>query len=143
MPSQCVRFQRQYQAPPQRLFALFSDHERFGKLLGAPCTRIKSAPEGSDPNGVGSVRRIAGGPVAIEETIVTSEAPTLIEYRVTRGGPLRNHFGRIQFNPQEGGGTELVYTIAFDPLLPLTGPAITWVLEQALGRALCRVSRHV
>lgn len=143
MPSQRVSFKRQFQAAPPRVFALFADHERFGKLLGAPCRRIQESPHHDDPNGVGSVRRIAGGPAAIEETVITCDTPTLIEYTVTRGGPLKNHFGRIQFSRLPDGGTRLIYTIDFDPLFPFTGPAITWTLQQAIGRALNRVPRHV
>lgn len=143
MPSQRVRFCRQYDAPPQRVFALFANHERFGKLLGAPCKRVKDAPHGDDPNGVGSVRRIAGGPAAFEETVLTCDTPELIEYTVTRGGPIKNHNGRIEFNTAGNGRTQVTYTIEFDPRVPLTGPAIACALDQLIGRALGRVPRHV
>lgn len=143
MPSQRVRFRRQYDAPPQRVFALFANHERFGKLLGAPVKRVQDAPHGDDPNGVGSVRRIASGPAAFEETVLTCEAPELIEYTVTRGGPVKNHHGRIEFTTAGDGGTQVIYTIEFDPRVPLTGRTIAFALGQAIGRALDRVPRHV
>lgn len=143
MPGQRVRFRRQYEAPPRRVFALFADHERFGKLLGVPCRRIKTAPHDDNPNGVGSVRRIANGPAAFEETVLVCDAPKLIEYTVTRGSPLKNHHGRIEFNAVTGGNTQVTYTIEFDALIPLTGTAITVALNQLIGRAMNRVPRHV
>lgn len=143
MPSQRVRFHKYYDAAPQQVFALFADHERFGKLLGVLVKRIKDARDGGDLNGVGSVRRLANGPAAFEETVLTCEAPDLIEYAVTRGGPIKNHHGRIEFSSSKDGGTEVTYTIDFDPRLPLTGHAIAFVLDQAIGRALNRVPRLV
>lgn len=143
MPSQRVRLQRQYDVPPPRVFALFADHERFGKLLGAPCARIKDAPDGNDPNGVGSVRRVASGPAAFEETVLVCEEPRLIEYTVSRGGPIKNHRGRIEFNPLADDRTQVTYTIEFDARIPLTGTAITLLLNQVIGRAMNKVPRHV
>lgn len=143
MPNQRVRFQREYEAPPRQVFALFADHERFGKLLGAPCKRIKNAPDGDDPNGVGSVRRVANGPAAFEETVLVCEPPKLIEYTVTRGGPIKNHRGRIEFNTTANNGTRVTYTIEFDPRVPLTATAINLMLNKVIGRAMNRVPRHV
>lgn len=139
MPRQRVVFKKQYPQPPDQVFPLFADHHRFGKLLGAPIKRIKDAPAGTDPNGVGSVRRIAGGPFAFEETVLTAEPLELIEYTVSRGGPIKNHLGRIEFRPTKNGGTALHYTIEFDGRIPGSGKVIAGVLRTLIGRALDRV----
>lgn len=143
MPSQRVRFDKHYDVSPEQVFALFADHERFGKLLGVPCRRIEDAPHGDDANGVGSVRRVGNGPTAFEETVLTCEAPNLIEYTVTRGSPIKNHHGRMAFSAGKNGGTQLTYTIEFDPRVPLTGALVVFALNQFIGRALDRVPQQV
>lgn len=142
MPSQRVRLTRHYAEPPAAVFPLFADHARFGALLQAPIRRIQDGP-GADPNGVGSVRRIGIGPPAFEETVTRCEAPTRIEYRVTRGSPLKNHHGRIEFAPGADGGTELTYTIDFDPRIPGTGGLLAAVLRTLIGRGLRRVPGQI
>lgn len=143
MRGQEIRFREQYEAPPEQVFALFANHERFGKLLGVPVKRVMDAPHDDDPNGVGSVRRIASGFAAFEETILTCEPPKLIEYTVSRGGPIKNHHGRLEFSAAANGDTQLAYTIRFTARVPLTGSAIALALDQLIGRALKRVPRHL
>lgn len=142
MSRQRVQFHSHFQAPPAEVFALFADHRRFGQMLGAPVRRIRDAP-GEDPNGVGSIRRIALGPAAFEETVLTFEPPTLIEYTVTRGSPLKNHHGRMAFKAAADGGTELDYHIAFESKLPGMGPVIAMALKAAIGRGLQRAPRFL
>lgn len=132
-----VVFEEFIAAPRERVFAFFADHEKFGRIWGGKFKRIKDAP-GADPNGVGSVRRIPGPGPAFEETIVTFAPPGLIEYQVTRGSPIKNHIGRIEFH-EEAGGTKLRYTIAFEPRIPFTGSLIAGVIRASWCRGLPRV----
>lgn len=136
MPSQEVRLHARVRAPIATVFALFADHERFATLLGGRCTRIKDGV--GDPNGLGSVRRIGPGPLAFEETIVTFEPERRIEYTVTRGSPIKNHLGTIDFR-EDNGSTVVDYVIRFDGKLPWTGSLIASALRAAWQRNSGRV----
>lgn len=123
--------------PVAQLFARLSDHDGLGAILGAPVKRIRVGDDGA--NGVGSVRRVGAGPLALEETVIASEADRLIEYRITRGGfPLRNHHGTLAFS-STATGSRVEWTIRFDSALPLVGHAIAAVLKLAIGRGLRRL----
>ncbi|HUS24718.1 MAG TPA: SRPBCC family protein [Candidatus Binatia bacterium] len=144
MAQQQVVFEEFIAAPREKVFAFFADHEKFGTLFGGKVKRIKDAP-GADPNGLGSVRLIPGPGGAFEETIVSFQAPELIEYRVTRGSPIKNHLGRIEFH-DETAGTKVRYTISFEPRIPLTGSLIAGILRASwcrnLPKAMEQLVRH-
>ncbi len=140
MPKHHVHAQDTVTAPPEKVFALFSDHERVGKLLGAPMTRIKDSPESSDPNGVGSVRRV-GPPIGgFEETVLVSDPHKRIEYTVSKGGPIKNHIGKIVFEPV-GENTQVTYTIDFDSKIPFIGGVIASALQNAIKKGMKKASR--
>lgn len=124
--------------PRRKVFALFADHHRFGKLLGAPVKRIKDSHQ-ADPNGIGSVRRIGIGPVGLEETVTNFEPDSLIEYTITSMSPIRNHLGRIRFEDTPEGKTRVSYTISFEDRLPFTGKVVSAALEQGIRRGIKRV----
>lgn len=128
MPQYEVRLPIRVQAPVSRVFAFFADHEQFATLFGARCRRIRTG-EG-DPNGLGSVRRIGPGALGFDETIIGFEPDRAIDYSITRGGPLKNHLGRIRF-ADEGGATAVDYVIRFDARMPFTGPLLARALETA------------
>lgn len=144
MPRQSVRFEQFFAAPREKVFAWLAEHEQFGRIWPGRTRRIKTAPEGQDPNGVGSVRVVGTWPLAFEETVTDFRAPELIEYRVTKGGPVKNHAGRLRFE-SVAGGTRLDYVIEFDPRIPLTGGLIASYLCGAwrlgIQRAIEDISR--
>lgn len=128
MPQHEVRIHETIQAPRDQVFAFFADHEKFATLFGGTCKRIK---DGSDePNGLGSVRRLGPGPLSFDETIVTFDKPARIEYQVTRGSPIKNHLGSINFM-SVGETTQVDYVIHFDAKIPGTGGFIAWLLGWA------------
>lgn len=108
------------------VFPFFSDHERFGQMVGQPISCLKEGA-GDSPYGVGSVRRI-GLPLGLsfEETITAFEPNHLIEYRVTKGSPVKNHCGTMRFSEREHE-CHLDYHIQFAPRWPIPG----------LGALLC------
>ncbi|MDO6441015.1 SRPBCC family protein [Marinobacter sp. 2_MG-2023] len=129
-----------FNIPRSRVFALFADHHRFGKLLGAPVKRIKDSNQ-ADPNGLGSVRKLGIGPVGLEETITCFEPDLLIEYTITSFSPIRNHLGRIRFEDTPEGLTRVRYRISFDDLVPFTGRLVSAALENAIRRGVRQVPR--
>ncbi|MDO3722849.1 SRPBCC family protein [Marinobacter sp. chi1] len=122
-------------APRDKVFALFADHQRFGQLLGAPIKRIKDSDQ-ADPNGIGSVRKIGFGPVGFEETVLNFEPDSLIEYSITTLSPIKNHVGRICFADTPEGQTRINYTISFEDVVPFTGKMVSSALEQAIRRGI-------
>ena len=88
------------------------------------------------------MRRIGYWPLDFEETVITCDEGKLIEYRVSRGSPLDNHHGRIEFHATEGG-TRVHYSIEFDPKLPYTGFALEQVLKVMIAPAFGRIRRAV
>lgn len=126
MPQHEVRFSLHVDAPPEKVFAFCADHARFASLFGGKAVRIKEGD--SEPNGVGSVRRIGSGLLAFEETIVRYEPRRQIDYTITRGSPLKNHLGQIRFRTSRGG-TEIDYVIRYDARIPFTGGLIGALLR--------------
>ncbi len=130
MPSQTVKLQCHIKASPETVFDYFCDHELFGQIWPGEIKRIKDSDDSENPNGVGSVRQISIGPIKFEETHITCQRPTLIEYTVTRGSPIKNHLGRINILAAEDGSTHIDYSIEFDPRIPCTGGLIASSLKK-------------
>ncbi|WP_404369101.1 SRPBCC family protein [Marinobacter sp.] len=140
MATYSIEIEETFAVSRERAFALFADHERFGKLLGVPVKRITDS-EQADPNGLGSVRRIGIGPIGLEETIIRFEPDSVIEYTVTGMSPLRNHLGRIRFSDANGDQTRISYTISFEDIVPFTGKLVQKALEQGIRKGIRRVPR--
>lgn len=124
----------------EKLFAFLSDHENLTILFPLAIKRVR---DGQDSvNGVGSTRRMSPpvGP-AFEETVTKVVPNSLIEYTITKGSPLKNHYGVMKFYPYEGG-SRLHYTIDFESKLPFTGPAIKLVLEAGLRKGLKKLAKR-
>lgn len=138
MATHTIEIDETFDVPRDRIFALFADHERFGKLLGAPVKRIRDSDQ-ADPNGVGSIRKIGIGPIGLKETVITFEPGSLIEYTVTSMSPIRNHLGRIRFEDAADGRTRVLYTISFEDIVPYTGKLLSLALGQGIRKGIRRV----
>ncbi|MBE0486994.1 SRPBCC family protein [Marinobacter sp.] len=135
-----IEINETFDVPRRKVFALFADHQRFGKMLGAPVKRIKDSDQ-ADPNGLGSVRKIGIGPLSLEETVLNFEPDTLIEYAITSMSPIKNHLGRIRFSETPDGQTQLNYTITFEDIVPFSGKLVSAALEKGLRRGIRRVPK--
>lgn len=140
MATYTIEIDETFDVPRDRVFALFADHERFGKLLGAPVKRIHDSDQ-ADPNGVGSIRKIGIGPIGLKETVITFEPGALIEYTISSMSPIRNHLGRIRFEDAVDGQTRVQYTISFDDIVPYTGKLVSSALDQGIRKGIRRVPR--
>lgn len=123
--------------PVRELFAELADHEQLSRVFGVPVRRIRDGE--SEPNGVGSVRRMGSWPLRLEETVTAIAPQRSIEYRITRGGgPVRNHRGRLEF-ASVGTGSRVTWTIDYDSL-PIVGSAVQAMLSRALERGLAKLA---
>ncbi|MGP4843498.1 SRPBCC family protein [Marinobacter sp. 1Y8] len=139
MAKYSIRIQEQTNVPREKVFALFADHQRFGKLLGAPVKRIRDSDQ-ADPNGVGSIRKIGIGPIGLEETVTLFEQDQRIEYTITSLSPIRHHIGRILFSDVDGQ-TFVDYTIEFEDIVPFSGKVIKAALDQAIRSGMKRIPK--
>ena len=131
---QRLAFVQDFSAPVDRVYAHLSEHENLGPLFGARIERVRDGD--TSRNGVGSVRRLKVGPLPwFEETVTQAVPDQLVEYRITRGSPLKDHVGTMRFTPQ-GDGTRLDYVIAFGAVLPLLDKVIAVGLERNVRTGL-------
>lgn len=142
MPQHQLQFNALIKAPIEVAFAFLADHQNFSALFGGSCRRTKAGQ--GDINGLGSVRTIGPGPLGFDETIVRFDKPQRIEYRITRGGPLKNHHGIVLLK-SVGSQTQMDYRIQFDGKFPLIGGIVAFFLKRAFkaksGKLLARIAR--
>ncbi|WP_188546296.1 SRPBCC family protein [Rhodococcoides trifolii] len=122
-----------FTSPPDTVFAALGEHENLGPLFGAKITRVRDGD--TSRNGVGSTRALKVGPLpAFDETVTTSEPNSLIEYRISKGGILRGHWGKQVLTPTADGGTALDYTVGFDAPLPGLAAVVGKVLTSSISK---------
>jgi hypothetical protein len=119
----------------EKLFNYLKQHENF-QVLFAPA-KVKTIQEGNNGRyDIGSVRRISAFPVPpFEETIVHYEKNKVIEYKITKGTPLKNHHGKMIFSSHDKG-SKLHYTIEFESNIPLVALIVKIALEKKLREGL-------
>ena len=143
MSRQHIEIQQSFNAPVETIFNILTDHESFGKVIATKIQRVVDSKE-ENKNGVGSVRRIFSFPVpAFEETVITFKPNSLMEYVVSKGSPIKNHKGRMEFS-EEGGKTKLSYFIDFDPRLVFTplGTVLKSAIEKPIRQSLEKLSNR-
>ena len=136
-----VHVEQDFDLPVERVFDYLAEHENLGPVFGAKITRIKDGD--TDRNGVGSARLVKVGPLpAVEETVTKVVPNELIEYRITHGGPLRNHVGIMKFSSLPGTGSHLDYRIRVASNIPGLAPVAKTVLTKGIVKGLKTVDRN-
>lgn len=135
---QRIEITQNFTLPVERVYAFLSEHENLGPLFGARITRVRDGA--SSRNGVGSVRSLKLGPLpAFEETVTQAVPNELIEYRITKGSPLRNHRGEMRF-ASTGTGSTLTYVIEFGAVVPGLDVVVKAGLERNVRKGLKTVN---
>lgn len=130
-----VRVTHVFTSSPEVVFDALAEHENLGPVFNARITRVKDGD--TERNGVGSTRALKIGPLpAFHETTTVADRPALIEYKITKGSPLKGHWGRQALTPTADGGTRLDYTIGFDAAVPGLAPLVAKILTLAIGKGL-------
>jgi len=135
MAQQNIKLQQFFAAPRVVVFRHFADHDNFGRLWWPARCKVLRRGETEEPGGIGSVREMRIGTIRFQETITAFDPPQRIEYRVTSGGPFKNHVGQMEFS-EVPGGTQLDYQIEFDSRWPLVGNFVAGVLHTAWLRGV-------
>jgi hypothetical protein len=127
MATQLITINQTFNAPVAKVFGTLCDHETFGKICGINMRRVADGRE--TPNGLGSVREIRIGLLpAFQETVTKYIENERMEYKITKGSPIKNHLGVLSFS-EKAGKTELHYTIELESKIPLT----TFLIKTVLG----------
>ena len=141
MGKQHINITQLFNAPVDTIFLLLTDHEAFGHVINTKIKRVVDSQD-KNKNGIGSVRRINPFPFPpFEETVVTFQPNQLMEYVVSKGSPIKNHKGRMEFS-NEQGKTRLIYTIDLEPKLPFLffGSILKKAIENPLRDGLKRLA---
>ena len=130
-----VHVSHDFAKPPERVFAYMAEHENLGPLFGADITRVCDGD--TERNGVNSVRKLKVGPLPpFEETVHEFVPNERILYRITKGGPLKDHVGVLEFSPAPGGGTHLEYNIRIASAVPGLAPIVASQLTRDISKNL-------
>jgi uncharacterized protein YndB with AHSA1/START domain len=128
-------FHQNYSLPREQVFAHFAEHENLEPLFGAKITRLNDGTDGQR-NGVGSARQLKLGPLPpFVETVTKIVPDELIQYRITKGSPLRDHQGEMHFT-EEGAGTHLRYEISFRTAVPGLDRVVAAGLKRNIAKGL-------
>ncbi|MGP0110922.1 MAG: SRPBCC family protein [Acidimicrobiales bacterium] len=128
-------------APPERVWQVLLDHAAMSTWSPYQQSEVVADPGGH--GGVGTVRRLSGGPVgmSLTEKIVVAEEPYRLEY-TSEGAPGQDFYhGFITLEPLPGGGTRVTWEAQFHSRLPGITAATTRVLR-ALAQGLARAAEQ-
>lgn len=136
---QRVHVTHTFTSDPATVFDKLSEHENLGPVFGAKITRVCDGE--TSRNGAGSTRSLKIGPLpAFHETTTKAEPHSLIEYKISKGSPLRGHWGVQRLTPTPDGGTALDYTIGFDMLVPGMAAVVGKVLTSSIRKGLPKLT---
>lgn len=125
MPS--VRVEETVEVARNALFAVFADHEGYGRFRGVKkCELIRTGR--SERNGLGAIRRVhLAGPVVLDEEIVAFDAPNSYEYRIIRARPIsvKHTLGRVELEALDANRTRVLWTSTFEIPIPIIGKAMS------------------
>ncbi len=119
----------------EKLFNYLEVHENLATLF-APLN-VKTIKDGNtEKYGVGSVRSLQFAIIpSFEETVTVCKKNELIEYKITKGSPLKNHYGIMKFSSTKTGSS-LHYTIEFDSDIPFVASIVKIALENGILKGL-------
>jgi uncharacterized protein YndB with AHSA1/START domain len=131
---QRIEIDQDFTLPVERVYAYLAEHENLGPLFGAKIARVRDGD--SERNGAGSVRQLRVGLLPpFEETVINAVPNRKIDYRITKGSPLRNHSGSMTFT-STGTGSHLKYVIEFGAVVPGLDRIVKPVLEGNIRKGL-------
>lgn len=137
---QHIEIKEEFPFSVEQLFAFMERHENLQGIFSP--IKITTIREGENERyGVGSVRRlqIAFEP-PFEESITAYTKNELIEYKITKGSPLKDHHGIMKFRQTESG-SQLDYTIVFDSSIPFIAQIVRFFLERSIRSGLKKLQK--
>jgi hypothetical protein len=142
MSKEIVYIHQKFDVPAEKVWSFFNDHNRMSEILPAKVRRIVDSKDKENVNGIGAVRRIELPILPVEETVVRSIKPTLIEYTITKGSPLKHHFGTINIIPDGDKACILDYTIELESDNFVLTTIMKHALEFAIGNGVKKLVKQ-
>ena len=135
-----VEVERHFDAPPEAVWDVYTDHARWSGWAGLGASRLEREGE-PHRNGTGAVRALGPPGFAAREEILAFEPPKRMTYRIVSGGmPLRDHLGEVRIEP-EGDGTRLVWGCRFESRVPGLGGLFRRLIARLFRNALEGLAR--
>jgi uncharacterized protein YndB with AHSA1/START domain len=128
-------------APPERLFALLAAGDRWSEWAGPTVPRSRWLVPGDPEGGVGAVRRLGLGLLGSSERIVEHEPPRRLAYVVDSPAPFRDYRAVVDLTGRPDGGTDVLWSASFTPVVPGTGAALRLVLRRIVAGFAERLAR--
>ena len=143
MAEQVISVSHEFDVPREAVFAVIADPYKLAAVNSFRVERIKDITD-DDINGVGSVRRLKMGFFrSIDEVITVFDAPELIEYRVLKGVPVKNHVGRMKFVDIGNGRSRVDFLIQFDSAFPGLGSVLRMGLQKTIATSMTNIAYHL
>ena len=125
-------------APIDQVFELLSDHAGYTRFRGF--SKAELVREGTEePNGVGALRRLATGPLRLEEEITAFDRPTRMDYVIRKVNLPLDHDGGTITLSETAAGTRVLWRSTFSVPVPVAGPALAAALAAAIRRGFVRL----
>ncbi|MBJ7348477.1 MAG: SRPBCC family protein [Thermoleophilaceae bacterium] len=140
MSQQKIKITQDFPMPVDQLFDYLGEHENLAAIF-APTKVTRVCDGDTSRNGVGSVRKLQ---ILIAppfyETVTKCEPNELVEYKITKGSPLKNHLGVMKFQSTDKG-SRLDWTITFEGKLPLIASVVGPGLGTTIRKGLKQLSK--
>ncbi len=124
-------------APPEAVFAALSDHDAMGRWSPFAMERLEAGP--SDPNGIGTLRRVRLGPFGFDERVISWDPPHHYSYTIEKGPFVRRHRGDVLVT-REGDRSRVRWAIQLGLTLPGAGGPTSWLLRRKVRQTLDRLA---
>jgi uncharacterized protein YndB with AHSA1/START domain len=135
-----IHLQGTIAAPRDAVWRVYTDHRGWTRWAGVKEVVLRQQGD-PPPNGLGSIRVIRSGGIAIEEEITAFDPPKRMAYRLIGGLPVKNYEAEVRFDESESG-TAISWDISFQPRIPFTGALLARVMKSGLQDVLDRLARY-
>ncbi len=126
-------------APRPAVWKVFTDHVGWTRWAGVKEVVLRQQGD-PPPDGLGAIRVVRSGGVAVEEEITGFDPPKRLTYRLVAGIPVRDHEAEVRFDVCDSG-TRLTWRVRFEPWIPWTGGILTRLIRRSLRGTLDRLAR--
>ena len=126
-------------APRPAVWKVFTDHVGWTRWAGVKEVVLRQQGD-PPPDGLGAIRVVRSGGVAVEEEITGFDPPKRLTYRLVAGIPVRDHEAEVRFDVCDSG-TRLTWRVRFEPRIPGTGGILARLLRRSLRGTLDRLAR--
>jgi uncharacterized protein YndB with AHSA1/START domain len=135
-----IHLQGTIAAPRDAVWRVYTDHRGWTRWAGVKEVVLRQQGD-PPPNGLGTIRVIRSGGIAIEEEITAFDPPKRMAYRLIGGLPVKNYEAEVRFDESESG-TAISWDISFQPRIPFTGALLARVMKSGLQDVLDRLARY-